>query len=355
MNITLIRPPAYSTGLMGAQLVPFLGIAYIGAVAKKAGHNVDIIDMCGEDIARTEIIQDRYVAYGMSFASLDKRLKTSEVIGFTCMFSQDWVFHKALIEYVHRLSPDSVFIAGGEHISALPEYCLDDCPELDICVVGEGEDVFTHLISTLEEKGRLSNVPSLVYRDCKNGVYHSTKRSNRIKDIDRIPLPIWDLTPMENYLSRELNYHIQRGRTIPMVATRGCPYNCTFCSSFNMWGRLWIPRNPRLVVDEMEYYIDKYKADNFVFSELTTIVRRKEIVDLCNEIINRRINVTWQLPTLRTEDVDYDILKLMYQAGCRDLDFAIESGSRKVLLSVNKSNNPNKIFSLLAGLAVGYD
>ena len=86
MNITLIRPPAYSVGLMGAQLVPFLGILYISAVAKKNGHNVDIIDMCGEDINHTEIVHGKYVAYGMPFSKLNERLKKSDVIGFTCIF-----------------------------------------------------------------------------------------------------------------------------------------------------------------------------------------------------------------------------------------------------------------------------
>lgn len=354
MKITLIKPPSYSVGLMGAQLVPFLGIAYIGASAIKSGHNLDIIDMCAEDIDRTEIIHGNYVAYGMLFSDLKKRLKHSEVIGFTCMFSQDWVFNRELIQYVHKLYPDSVFVAGGEHITAVPEYCLEDCSSLDICVIGEGEDVFVQLLDVLEKKGDLSDVPGLVYRNHKEGKYQRTSRANRIKDIDNISMPAWDLIPLENYLSRNLNYHIKRGRTIPMLATRGCPYNCTFCSNSNMWGAPWLVRNPKLVVDEMEYYISRYNANNFVFSDLTAVVTRESIVNLCNEILNRKINVTWQLPTLRTEAVDYNVLKLMYEAGCRELDFAIESGSKRVLKSVNKRNDPKRIALLIKyGLKIG--
>lgn len=345
MNVTLIRPPAYSTGLMGAQLVPFLGIAYIGAAAREAGHNVDIIDMCGENITRTEVVKGKYIAYGMPFSALNKRLKPSEVIAFTSSFSQEWVFHRELIQYVHNLSPESVLVAGGEHITALPEYCLEDCPELDICVVGEGEETFVRLLEALEKKDHQSKVHGIVYR-C-DGNFCQTPRAERIKEIDKIPTPAWDLIPMENYLSRGLNYHIKRGRTIPMLATRGCPYKCSFCSNTNMWGTTWIARDPKLVVDEMEYYIGHYKAENFVFSDLTAVVRRDRIIDLCNEILNRKIKATWQLPTLRTESINGDVLKLMYRAGCRDLDFAIESGSDKVLNSVNKRNNPKKIISLI--------
>lgn len=354
MRITLIRPPVYSAGVMGAQLVPFLGIVYIGAVARQAGYSVDIVDMCGEEIARTEIVKNKFVAYGMPFSMLDKRLNPSEVIGFTCTFSQDWVFHRELMQYVRRLFPESIFIAGGEQISALPEYCLEDCPELDICVVGEGEEVFVRLLEVLEKKGDLSSVPSLVYRSSNSGTYIRTSRAGRIKDINRIPQPAWDLTPMENYLARELNYHIRRGRTIPMLATRGCPYKCTFCSNSNMWGNPWIARDVVLVIDEMEDYIHRYRANNFVFSDLTAVINKENIVNLCNEILNRKLDITWQLPTLRTEAIDYSILKLMYQAGCRELDFAIESGSKDVLVSVNKRNDPWKIFSSIKdGLDVG--
>lgn len=354
MRVTLIRPPAYSVGLMGAQVVPVLGIAYTGAATREAGHIVDIVDMCGEDITHTEIVHGKYVAYGMPISALERRIKHSEVIGFTCMFSQDWIFHRELIQYVHKLWPESILVAGGEHVSALPEYCLDDCPELDICVIGEGEEVFVKLLDTLREKGELSEVNSLVYRSSEKQNYYRTERANRIRDIDKIPLPAWDLIPMDSYLSRGLTYHIKRGRTIPMLATRGCPYNCTFCSNVNMWGSPWVTRNPKLVVDEMEYYVERYQANNFVFSDLTAVVSKKKIIALCNEILGRKINITWQLPTLRTEAVDYSVLQLMYEAGCRELDFAIESGSKKVLLSVNKRNNPDKIFSLIKdGLNAG--
>ncbi|MDO8127816.1 MAG: cobalamin-dependent protein, partial [Candidatus Brocadiales bacterium] len=354
MNITLIRPPVYSVGLMGAQRVPFLGIAYIGAAAKKAGHTVDIVDMCGEDITHTEIIRDKYVAYGMPLSALNARLKPSEVFGFTCTFSQDWVFYRELIQYVRELYPESILIAGGEHISAVPEYCLEDCPELDACVIGEGEEAFTQLLTILEKGGGWSEVPSLVYADPKGEGYHYTPRADRIKNIDDIPWPAWDLIPMENYLSEGLNYHIKRGRTIPMLASRGCPHKCTFCSSQNMWTRRWIARNPISVVDEIEHYIKLYSANNFVFSDLTAVVHREGIVAFCNEILRRKLKITWQLPTARSEAMDHTILKLMHQAGCLELDFAIESGSVEVLKSVNKGNNPEKIASLIKdGLAIG--
>jgi len=158
MLISLIRPPSYSAGLMGAQLVPYLGIAYVASAARAAGHEVDIIDMCGEDIDHLEIVQGRYVAYGMPFSALPERVKPSEVIGITCMFSQDWTFHRSLIQEVRKILPDSLIVAGGEHVSAVPDYCLQDCKELDVCVIGEGEEIYSKLLTSIENKTLLRNV-----------------------------------------------------------------------------------------------------------------------------------------------------------------------------------------------------
>ncbi|MCA9408468.1 MAG: cobalamin-dependent protein, partial [Candidatus Omnitrophica bacterium] len=334
MKVTLIRPPVYSIGLMGAQVVPVLGIAYIAAVVREAGHDVDVVDMCGEAIDRTEMVRGQYVQYGMPFTELDQRLSSADVVCFTCMFSQDWPFHRELIRYVRKFLPNAFFVAGGEHVSALPEFCLKDCPSLDACVTGEGEAAMLKLLEVLQAKQSLSTVPGLVYQSESRNEFIHNKAIGRIRSIDDLPLPAWDLMPIENYLSRGLTYHIQRGRTMPMVATRGCPYKCTFCSNPNMWGNAWTPRNPKLVADEMEFYIKEYNAQNFVFSDLTAVVGKRYIVQLCEEIIQRGMNITWQLPTLRTEAVDRNVLELMYQAGCRDLDFAIESGSKKVLAAV---------------------
>ena len=355
MKVTLIRPPAYSSrGFMGAQLVPYLGIVYLGAALRAAGHDVDIVDMCGEDISRTEIVRGSFIQYGMSFAALQSRLQPSDVFGFTCMFSQDWPFHRELLRRVKAWHPESVFFAGGEHVTALPEYCLADCPALDMCVLGEGEAVAVRLLKTLENKGPLADVPGLAVRQPGPGGVKRTPRALRITDIDAIPWPAWDLVPLEHYLSRGYNYHIRRGRTIPILATRGCPYQCTFCSNTNMWSHPWVPRSAEDVVDEMEHYIKEYRADNFVFSDLTAVVKKENIIDLCEEILHRKINVTWQLPTLRTEAVDRYVLTRMHEAGCRELDFAIESGSLEVLKSVRKKNDPEKIFKLIEdGLAVG--
>ncbi|MBF0330985.1 MAG: cobalamin-dependent protein [Candidatus Omnitrophica bacterium] len=353
MKITFIRPPAYGVGMMGAQLVPFLGVAYLAASARQAGHTVDIVDMCAEDIARTQIVRARYVQYGMAADALPARIKYSEVFLVTSMFSQDWVFHRELIQFLRRTYPQSIIAAGGEHVTALAGYCLQDCPELDVVALGEGDYVIPELLAAFEQKTALDKVSGIAYR-AQDGRVMTTPRAARIRNIDDLPRPAWDLIPLENYLSRGLTYHVARGRTMPMLLSRGCPYKCTFCSSKNMWGQTWVARDPKDVVDEMQSYIRTYAVNNFVFSDLAAVVAQDKIIAFCQEIIDRKLDITWQSPSLRTEVLNETILRLMYDSGCRDLDFAIESASDKVLEGVGKKNDPARMAGLIrSGVRIG--
>ena len=104
-------------------------------------------------------------------------------------------------------------------------------------------------------------------------------------------MPAWDLFPLENYLSNSLGYGVNPGRTMPMLISRGCPYQCTFCSSPQMWTTRWQARNANEVIEEMQFYIDKYKVQNFDFYDLTTIVKKNWIVDFCQRVIKKNWNV----------------------------------------------------------------
>jgi len=353
MKISFVRPPAYGSGIMGAQLVPFLGIAYLAAVARQAGHDVDIIDMCAEDIDRTQVVMDRYVQYGMALEALATRVRFSQAFFVTSMFSQEWVFHRQLIQYLRKHYPDSLIVAGGENVTALAEYCLNDCPELDICSLGEGEVTTVNILDAVRQHRGLETVPGIAYRSANKQI-KKTLRAERICDLDSLPLPAWDLIPMENYLSRGLTYHVARGRTMPMLLSRGCPYECSFCSSKNMWGQRWISRDVKKVVDEMCLYIQKYRANNFVFSDLAAVVARDKVILFCQEILERKLNITWQSPSLRTEALDEEVLRLMHASGCRELDFAIESGSEDILKGVGKKSDPQRIVRLIrTGVGIG--
>ena len=98
---------------------------------------------------------------------------------------------------------------------------------------------------------------------------------------------------------------------MPVMASRGCPYQCTFCSNPAMWTTRWIPRDPDLLLDEMQFYQKNYGAENFDFYDLTAIVKKSWIIDFCNKIEEREMKFTWQLPSgTRTEAIDGEVARL---------------------------------------------
>jgi anaerobic magnesium-protoporphyrin IX monomethyl ester cyclase len=124
---------------------------------------------------------------------------------------------------------------------------------------------------------------------------------------------------------------------MPIIATRGCPYQCTFCSNPEMWTTRWYARDPDLVLDEIRDYQERYGATNFDFYDLTAIVKRTWIIDFTNKILERGMKFTWQLPSgTRSEAIDEEVCRMLYASGCRNMSYAPESGSPEVLKRIKK-------------------
>jgi anaerobic magnesium-protoporphyrin IX monomethyl ester cyclase len=130
-----------------------------------------------------------------------------------------------------------------------------------------------------------------------------------------------------------------------LVATRGCPYQCTFCSNPLMWTTRYVMRDPAKVVDEIEHYVKKYKADNIDFFDLTAIIKKDWTVKFCEEVKKRGLKFTWQLPSgTRSEALDYETLKLMAESGCMNLTYAPESGSDEILDYIKKRVKLDRLY-----------
>ena len=140
--------------------------------------------------------------------------------------------------------------------------------------------------------------------------------------------------------------------TVPILATRGCPYQCTYCSAPNMWMPRWIPRNPVKVVDEIAGYVERYGAGNFPFQDLTAIIQKEWIKAFCQEMIRRKLNVLWQLPTgTRSEAIDPEVANLLREAGMTAMAYAPESGSDETRRLIKKKMTASKLFQSIDAAA----
>ena len=336
-KVVLVRPPSIvSAGSFSGFLTPPIGLAYIAASLRSSGHKVVIVDAVGIDPGKSTYIGDKLVLSGISFNRVLELIpKDVDLIGFSGMFSSDWVSLRPLVNMIGEKFRDKYFIAGGEHFTAAPEVFLKQCKDLDAISLGEGEETLVDLANAINSKSSWLKVAGLVVRS--NGKFIKTEDRKRITNIDDISKPAWDLVPLNNYLDLNLSFGVDRGRTIPMLASRGCPFQCTFCSSPYMWGTRWLARNPKLVADEIEEYIEKYKIDNVDFYDLTAIVKKSWIIEFCKELISRKLNITWQLPSgTRSEAIDDEVTPLLYESGCRNASYAPETGSERMLVSIKK-------------------
>ncbi|MGA0868110.1 MAG: B12-binding domain-containing radical SAM protein, partial [Planctomycetota bacterium] len=139
---------------------------------------------------------------------------------------------------------------------------------------------------------------------------------------------------------------LNQGKTIPILATRGCPYQCTYCASPNMWTTRWYAREAKDVVDEMQFYKEHYGATNFPFQDLTAILKRDWIIEFCNELKARKLNVTWQFPSgTRCEVIDDEVAQLLAETGGKSLALAPESGSERTRKLIQKRMKTEALLS----------
>ena len=337
--IALVNPPGIKTfsGLQMHTPNPPLGLAYVAAALREAGFDYQVIDATGSALDAVSPYPDRsdFMMQGLTLDETVRRIPANaEVIGVSCMFSTLWPLTHRVADAIRARFPRALLVLGGEHGTAVPEHVLATSP-FDVVVLGEGEETFVELLRARARGVPLAEVKGIAYRD--NGRAVTNGLSERRRDVDGIAPPDWKSFPIGEYIDRHQTNGMNLGRSMPILGTRGCPFQCTFCSNPAMWTQRWIARDPVRLADEMERYLREYGATNFDFQDLTAIVKRQWIVDFCRELIGRNLNVTWQMPSgTRAEVFDAEVADLLYRSGCRALAFAPESGSPEILTAVKK-------------------
>ncbi len=347
MKVCLINPQRLLKPISASMKpAPSLGLAFIASVLRQNGHEVLVLDCIAEAPDTYYSFKDDIVYNGLSFNDTVARIPAdTDLIGFSIMFSGNWLHNRILIDYIGRHFPNAKVIAGGEHITACPEFCIKETKELDVCVLGEGEETIVALVQAFINGDSLSEVEGICYRD-PTGSPIKVQRRKRIKEITKIPRPAWDLFPLEKYRQNSIIYGVDRGMvSLPLMATRGCPYECTFCSSPQMWTTQYSMRPVEDVVDEIEEFYKRFDARNFDFYDLTAIIKKQWIIDFCKALLNRNLpGITWQIPAgTRSEAIDTEVAFWLKKSGCSNITYAPESGSAITLKTIKKKVKLNKM------------
>jgi radical SAM superfamily enzyme YgiQ (UPF0313 family) len=356
-KITRIRPPQVSSAnAYRAILEPPLGLAYIAAALESAGHSVHLVDAQGEALdTRQPAAWPGLIAWGLPIDDIVARVADdSDAIGLSIMFSQQWPHAEAIMRAVHARWPTKPIFVGGEHATATWDYLLTQCPEITACALGEGELTAIALADWLDGKHPLESVAGIAIRD-SNGKPTKTVGRVRFDRLEKIPWPAWHLVPLDAYFERGLYQGVNRGRSLPMLATRGCPFQCTFCSSPAMWTTRYAVRPVGELVDEIESYVARYGISNVDFEDLTAFIKRDWVLAFCAELERRGVQITYQLPSgTRSEVLDSEVLRALYRTGCRNITYAPESGSTRTLRRIKKKIRLERmIASMKAAVDIG--
>ncbi len=336
MRIQLIHPPIYFNPAAVQATRPSLplGLAYIAAALREDGHAVSVLDAAMA--APTQATSEERLQYlGLRPEQIAAAIDPdAEAVGISVLFSFTWPLVRRIVRCIRESRPDLLIAGGGEHFNGLPEHSLREAP-LDYLVLGEGEETARELFRALENGAAVDAIPGLAF--LRNGDYVQTPHRTRIHDVDAIPWPAWDLFDPKAYYEHGHVMGVNAGMAMPILATRGCPYACTFCSNAEMWRRCWRARDPEKVADEIEHYHRQYGAVSFPFHDLTAILRRDWMVRFCEILERRKLKISWQLPVgTRCEVINEEVAGWLQKTGCHAITFAPESGSERTRKLVGK-------------------
>ena len=310
MKVLLIHPHVPDVYHRLGFLLPPLGLAYLASAAVEHGHEVDILDL-NLTGGREEIDFGRYDVVGIS-------LDTSR-------------YNRAVQIARTAMDRGKIVVIGGPHATFTADEILTRGISHYV-VRGEGEAIFSGLLDILEGGGDPSELDGISF--VSNGRVIENPDSPPQDDIGKIPFPARDILSMEKYKKLELG-----GRYITsLITSRGCPYNCDFCSSSRFSGTLWRKREATDVVDEVESIVKDYGFGAVCFMDDCFTISPRRVIEICDEIKRRSIDVYWWCFSrgdiiLKNEEM----VKKMAESGCRYVFMGIESISDEILEGSHKN------------------
>lgn len=314
--------------------MPPLGLMHLSSYLKKFGqknHQIKILDCQLEKI---------------NHEHLEKIIleENPDIFGITATsFSLPAAIQAA--DIMKKINPETKIVIGGPHVYIYPTETLS-LKVIDYIVLGEGEETFTELVNNIDRQNNLYKIKGLGFK--KDGRAVINEQREPIKNLDSLPFPDRRLLPYEKYesaLSRKMPI-------TTMFSSRGCPFRCLFCNRPHL-GKVFRARSAKNVVDEMEECV-KIGIQEIFFYDDTFTVDRERVADICEEILNRKLNIYWDVRA-RVDTVDEKLLILMKKAGCQRIHYGVEAGTQKILNTLRKGitlEQVEKAFSITRKIGI---
>lgn len=317
MKILLATPPGKTT-----ERWPPLGLLYIASCVRELrGDEIKVIDAFCENLAPREL------------AARVLREKP-DVFGINCS-THTFLAAIDALQRIHRTCPETVLVMGGFHATFAAEQILRDYPFVDYVIKGEAERTFPKFLECLENGSAPSAVPGTSYLEDGHLV---SMPAAVTEDLDALPLPARELVSHIDYGYHHQNIRLTFGKFTTLCSSRGCPFECTYCSCAAFSRRKWRPRSAASVVDELETLQGEgYKSAVFVDDNFT--LKKSRVIEICDRIRDRGIRMRLYCEG-RVDNAPYPLLKAMKRAGFEVIYFGVESASQHVLDYYKKGITP---------------
>ncbi len=313
MKVLLIRPKMVHEKLYE----PPLRMAYLASVLEKENFQVEILDLVSENNPRLlarEIKNSKPNIIGIGFETENRE------VGFET------------IKLAKSVMPNSFVVAGEVHVSLTTKDTMNNIFELDAIVRGEGEETFLEFCKTVEAKEDLSAVKGLSFRLDKD-IIHNPDRSP-IQNLDAVPFPAYHHLILRRY-------SLWKEKGCSMITSRGCIYNCIFCSTTIFWGNQCRTRSISNILEEIEYMAEAYRIKKISFRDDTFTLDKERTIQFCKALIRIRKtkgwNFSWGCNIRCDKIITKDLLMLMKDAGCKEVGTGVESGASRVLSEIKKN------------------
>lgn len=315
MRVLLVEPPKTPWPMMGHVVALPLGLAQLAGCLEQAQVPVEILDANALDLGPE--------ALGAAIAR-----SQPDLIGMTAF--TPWVPDVArAVRVARQAAPQAVIALGGPHVTFTAEETLATLPEVDVVARGEGDQIIVELARAVEADRGWADVPGVTFR--QNGQIVENPLLPPL-DPRTLPLPAFHLLPMERYYFASVG-----GPFATVLASRGCPFQCTFCSEWPFWGGGWRPHDPEHVVEQIDILVNRYGRNNIWFGDDCFNVSGEHMAAICEGILQREIDVNWYYQGRADLVVKHrELLPLLRRAGNRMVQIGIEASNDEQRSELNK-------------------
>lgn len=314
-----------------------LNITYLGAVARKAGHNVSLVDLRVEQQKRWLKVSDKFDSDNINFLTKimeDKIVQNNiDVVGINCLYSGLFPVVEHLAKRIKQLNPKIKVIIGGIHPTIYGKEILSQYNDIfDYVIIGEGETAFVKLLDCLAANNLtgISGIDGIGYFENNQAVINP--KCNYVENLDDLPFPAVDLLNIEDYYTDTSGWYSPKGFNIktpaPVITSRSCPNMCNFCSMHFVHGRKIRYRSVENVLEEMKMYINKYGLNYFNITDDNLTLNKERVIKLMNLIVKENLDIQFSTENgVYVNTLDEEVLDAMSAAGLVRLHLALETGS----------------------------